>query len=1026
MGKGRVYSGDYGNKRSERLIDEYMGILSGGKGKTTFYILPNGELLRSLRRRVVHKTGGAFHIGIMTFDDIVDRVVSGERLNVIQRPIQLNIVKMAIRKLADLGRLEVFHTMADYEGFVDCVQEVIMEAKRALISPERFTEISRGDTYLQEVSLIYDFYQGFLEENELVDREGSYMVALEVLRSGRTNFEGLERVMVDQFYDFRPIEIEILKQVHRMDLEIILNLPFGGGEDTLLVGDTLRTLEDLGFEIIEDYNPGMNPMEIFAKHFVDGRETVDPEGRITIIKGESPNLEIKRSITRIKKLLMEGVDPNSIHVIATTPFYRDLFLQLAASEDLNINAPIKESLWDSRLIRGFIDILRLRESGGSREDIINLIKSPIMNRNQVDNDFELKIRSLRFDGLWDLKKMLLSTDKLHMDMDTLEKIQQLIKDVEAISLDSDNGESIAGHGRFALDLLDSMKLDRYVMDRSRLVDDWQWTIRELNALNAFREILEDITQMAYIDWELSFKDFMDILRDYVVQKEIIIQNPATNGIELLNPTNGRGLIGDHKFIIGLNKSQYPSLDENNFLFAQKSLERLKRGGIRHLDYREKFENELLKISSIIGSTREALYLGTSSSLGGEDDLPSIFLARISRTAGKRDGKSNLVQEEISHESFIGTSLDQVSSRDDFNRLALWRYYQDKLEEADLEYFLQNSRELKDHISKRLHSQYKRSGGDLDKYSGVLDSMDVKTIVEGKTRDRVYSVSYIEDYIKCPYAFLLARIFNLQETPREWQETKPMDRGQIFHKVLCTYYRAYRNDLEKDPLAFSIDSTREHLRSLVISEAREYGLGNVSGGDRLFILSMEETLVGYISADIERMRRSKVKVYPYLMEKEFGENRSFKISKDGTEIHFKGIIDRIDKVEDGSQILIDYKSSSYGKRTREDIENGLSIQLPMYIISQDEDTITGGYYGIISSGDLYPALAIKDKAPFVGGRNTGAVDEDEFRRLLQIAREAVFKAVEGIREGYFPVAPRECSAYCIFRDICRYGDKEEMN
>jgi len=72
------------------------------------------------------------------------------------------------------------------------------------------------------------------------------------------------------------------------------------------------------------------------------------------------------------------------------------------------------------------------------------------------------------------------------------------------------------------------------------------------------------------------------------------------------------------------------------------------------------------------------------------------------------------------------------------------------------------------------------------------------------------------------------------------------------------------------------------------------------------------------------------------------------------------------------------------------------------------------------------LAIKDKAPFVGGRNTGAVDEDEFRRLLQIAREAVFKAVEGIREGYFPVAPRECSAYCIFRDICRYGDKEEMN
>jgi ATP-dependent helicase/DNAse subunit B len=1021
-----VYSGDFGNGRSQKLIDEYMGILSEGKGGTTYYILPNGELLRSLRRRVIRENGGAFDIGISTFDDIVEGIVAGKKLHVIQRPIQLNIVKMAIRRLADRNGLEVFGNMTDYEGFVECVQEVIMEAKRALIGPERFSEISKGDRYLEEVSLIYGVYQDFLKENKLVDREGSYIYAVDIPERGEYNFKGLKRVIVDQFYDFRPVEIAILRQLLSMDIQVTINLPFGGREETQLVGTTLKTLEELGFDIVEENPTNGSVLDTFARHFVDQRETVDPEGRIRIIKGESPDLEIKSCIRRIKKLLMEGVEPESIQVVATSTLYRDSFLQLAGNEQLNVKATIKRSLWESRLIRGFMDVLRLRESGGSREDIINLIKSPLLNRKYVDNDLELGIRRLRFEGLWDLRKMLQSTGSLNMEMTTLDKIHQLVGEVERITGGGDEEDSITGHGEFVLELLDSLDLDRYIMDSSSQVKDWKWEIMELNALHAFREIIQDTIQMDYMDWELTFKDYMDILREFTMEKETIIQNPATNGIELLNPTNARALERDHKFVIGLNKSQYPSLDETNFLFAANSLERLKKGGIKHLDYREKFENELLKISSIIGSTGKDLYLGTSSSSEGEDDLPSIFMARIIRTAGTSDGKSNVVHEEIDHQTFMESRLDELSSMDDYRKLALWRYYRGRLGQEELHYLTKKSGELVNRINRRLHSEYRRSGAELDKYSGVLDSQRIRDIIDGETRDKVYSVSYIEDYIKCPYAFLLGRLFNLQETPREWQETKPLDRGQIFHSVLCSYYRRYKDDLEKNLDTFQVDSTRDYIRSLLMTEAKSYGLDNISGGNKLFIFSMEEILLGYISADIHRMRGSKVKVRPYLMEEEFGENRSFKISRNEMEIHFRGVIDRIDRVEDDSYILIDYKSSAYGKKTREDIEKGLSIQLPMYILSQGERNVTGGYYGILSSGDLYPALAINGKAPFVSGRNSGAVDEEEFSRLLQRSRDAVMEAVKGIQEGYFAVAPMECSAYCIFRDICRYANKEEVN
>ncbi len=1026
MGIGTVYTGGFGNSRSELMAKEYIQMLSQDLGESVYFVLPNGELLRALRRRAINETGGAFNIGVMTFDDVVNRIISGESYKMIERPIQINILQTTMKRLAESGSLQVFHKMVDYEGFAGCVLDMITEAKRALISPEGFSEKTSGDNYLEEVSLIYSDYEDFLRINDLVDREGSYIAAVKLLDENISDFQGLRRIFIDQFYDFRPVELAILEKLMEREIHITINIPFGEPDSTSILQGTIDMLKNLGFEIIHDKEIHGELFEEFGESLISQKRNVDPEGGISLIRAENPELEVKMVINKIKRLLMGGVEPDQIQVVATSFWHRKLFLELAQEENLNVNSPVKKSLTDSKLVRSFMDLLKLRESGGSKEAIINVIKSPLLNRDGIDNELEIGIRRLKFKNLVELKMMIGSSEKLQINKKTLGKIYGLIDGIDILIKEEYEESNLCSHGRYALEMLDSLELQEYILEKSEALQSWKWLMSEMNSLSSFREVLQEITHMDYIDWELTFPDFMGILRDFTGQGEIITENPATNGVELLNPTNARALGRDYKFVIGMNKSQYPVLDEDNFLFSQKRMEILKSIGFKRLDYRERFENELLKLSSIVGSTGKHLYLGTSSSLEGEEDLPSIFLSRILRTSGSSEATVNIPQEIVDIDFYRNIDLHEISSNDDFQKFLLWRYYEKNLSEDSLKYFVAGNRELVEAINSRLQAEKSRAAEGFHKYSGVLTSGEILKIIDERLQNKVFSISYMEEYLKCPYAFLLGKLFGLEESPRKWQETKPIDKGQIYHRVLCTYYKTYKMDIGEDLEGFQTEPTRDNLREWVSMEAKTFGIGNESGGDRLFLKSIEETLWNYINADIERLKKSSIEVLPYSMEQEFGLDRSFSLSDGAREIYFRGVIDRIDRVEGESYILTDYKSSAFGKQTKGDIESGLSIQLPVYILSQMDKKVTGGYYGILSSGELYPSMAIKDRAPFVTGRNAGAVDEHEFERLLQISREAVFNAVDEIENGNFAVNPKKCSSYCIFRDICRFDKKGEAS
>ena len=45
--------------------------------------------------------------------------------------------------------------------------------------------------------------------------------------------------------------------------------------------------------------------------------------------------------------------------------------------------------------------------------------------------------------------------------------------------------------------------------------------------------------------------------------------------------------------------------------------------------------------------------------------------------------------------------------------------------------------------------------------------------------------------------------------------------------------------------------------------------------------------------------------------------------------------------------------------------------------------------------------------------------------MDLTKENIYRLISNIGEGNFQVNPLECSAYCIYKDICRFEDLVEV-
>ena len=249
--------------------------------------------------------------------------------------------------------------------------------------------------------------------------------------------------------------------------------------------------------------------------------------------------------------------------------------------------------------------------------------------------------------------------------------------------------------------------------------------------------------------------------------------------------------------------------------------------------------------------------------------------------------------------------------------------------------------------------------------------------------RLSSTAY-EDLRRCPYRFFALRQLKLQESDELDTELDKRDFGNWLHQLLKFFHDALQRSPSSDPAA------RQTLIDTAADQAT-LALGLSSSEFLPFAASWPRLRAGYL-AWLAAHEASGAR---------YEEGEAWREMALGV-LTLVGKIDRIDRLADGSALVIDYKTEAAGT-TAQRIKAGLEdSQLAFYAALLSDDTLAAAY------------LNVAEKEGSKSYRQDNIVD------LRDQLIEGMVTDMTRIAEGHSMAALGEGKAceFCAARGLCR--------
>lgn len=255
-----------GNNRG-RLIERCAELVSKDQSNSFLYLAASHPLLEIVTQGILdgERNPGLWgELPVYLFRGFVSRVIStavdheGQLLSPrvpIDRedlPLKRSLISQILTRLLINNELKALAPVAHHEGCVNAISTLIGEIERAAKSPAELAEIvasRRQDLSLpqelnlrrlsqqldfdNEVALIYSIYSELLKRHELTESDADQLRALGALRGeldGRPVqipwLANVQLLVLDGFFDFTPVQGEILQRLIPRIPEVIVDLNY--------------------------------------------------------------------------------------------------------------------------------------------------------------------------------------------------------------------------------------------------------------------------------------------------------------------------------------------------------------------------------------------------------------------------------------------------------------------------------------------------------------------------------------------------------------------------------------------------------------------------------------------------------------------------------------------------------------------------------------------------------------------------------------------------------------------------------
>ena len=565
-----------------------------------------------------------------------------------------------------------------------------------------------------------------------------------------------------------------------------------------------------------------------------------------------------------------------------------------------------------------------------------------------------------------------------------------------------------------------LRLAQNLAPSSRDREQIETTARDGSAFALLDQLLDQLAILAPCLRKEKFapRDLNDALRAAIASSSCETPHARDAGVLLIEPHQLHGTTCDYLFLGGLVEGEFPRLPKTDIFLDDRDRRSL---GLPHVD--DMLATERLLFRRAVNHPRQGLCLLFPQGGGAETLPPSSFVEELLATSPQT--KSAGIYTVAHLHAAIGRSLDMELARAARAKSALAPAIPRLLRGI------------------RLMALRSRQDS-LSAYDGLLaEAGALESLATRFGRGHAFSVTQLETYARCPFAFFSGRILGAVPLHDPEDDLTALERGNLIHHALYRFYSERRQAVRPDDLA----QARAHLRAIVRTEAETMGLTGFFWErevERLVGRDEAGTREGLLERFLNLEAHELEIAAPALFEYSFGSypgmgprdplstQTPFTIADaDGAEVRIFGKIDRIDRTDGGQFIVLDYKTG-HVPGGLEEIRQGLSLQLPIYLLAVEQllgrdaglvEGVAGAYYQLRDHENcgktrLFADQAHKDQVYHTRSRT---VEHEQFRQLMERAKDFALRYVDGMRSGRFHVTrhpPERTCSHCPYAQSCR--------
>lgn len=998
-----------------------------------------------------------FRLETFVFDSLTRRLLEmcGSRSRVMSLALRQSLLKSILQNLKQAGKLQYFRNIVGKSGFREEISLLIDEFSNHQISTDTFAEHATSSKD-QELALILNAYQRTMADLHLIDRLGVGRLALAELQ--KNSIESTAPLfLVDGFEYFSPLQANIIAAVAKTTEKTIITLSHvAAGQEEIhpLPEERYKICRDRLTNAFHQVGLTLN-MQALAPERHDSRQPIfqhlahnlflsvpqqkAADNRIEWILSPNEEHEVRTIMRRVKhRLITSNAKPEQVVLaLAAAPRYLPLIKVIAREYSIPLYIQIRQPLLQNPLIQAVLHFIRVASGKSTGDQLMQLIRSPYTSAETMDEA-----------SFFYLQKVC---NGVQAEL-TIDQWRQRIQDAEILGYYEEELDTIqsrmmawllpyfeaiekfgrSSHESYAQRLIETFALAEHPNDglidlKNRCqVSNHGLPARcsskqdEL-ALSQLSELLNTLRVSAqmFTNEAIFQPSFSRVLEELLQNQYLQEPPPFNNAVTITTIRAARGMNLVHCYVLGLSEDNLTTPESNSTLLL-----RAERDDFRDLGLALRLDQEGLHINEelnlICAATKETLTFSRAVNVEGNPASASSFW--------------NAVEDCFTDASLAArTSIYELASDDglgdcasEFELLNAWFSKRGHGQlPAILQRWVNHTPERKRRWqfivqSVAIDDQRQRNQPPHSFSGRLMLPITQEQVLRELNEDYVWSANQLNELARCAYRFFAKRMLDLAPPQPDEENLASLYFGDLMHKALYEVYEPFRK--EKIPIApGNRQLALASLPSIVENSFSRHASKYTQLQERLqpsLMQPLREYVSGYLRRVIEAdfgqpspfQKWGSAPRFVVQLEDEFHETLDL-IDNAPLPFRLRGIIDRIDRVGDRF-IIIDYKSGLHHV-TRNDLAQGLDLQLPLYLLAEQRR-----YQGIHNEHQfiaLYWHLRNLKISTVIDGKTAG----DMLTNVQRLIQKWVLQAANGdfSKKPTKPVANR-CLRYCEYFELCR--------